>query len=75
MKPQRNIIYPLEWVTLKRLTRDFSGSPVVKTQVPVQETGLIPGQGTRSCMLQGRLKSLCAATETQCSQINKFKKG
>ena len=35
--------------------------------------GLIPGQGTRSCMLQ--LKNLCATIKTWCSQINKqFKK-
>ena len=42
--------------------------------------GSIPGQGTRSHMLQlkilhmpkRRLKILCAATKTQCSQINKY---
>ena len=32
--------------------------------------GLIPGQGTRSHMLQ--LKILYAATKTQCSQIHKY---
>ena len=36
-------------------------------------SGSIPGQGTKSHMPQ--LKTLCAATKTQCSQINKiFKK-
>ena len=33
-------------------------------------TGSIPGQGTRSHMLQ--LKILHASTKTQCSQINKL---
>ena len=32
--------------------------------------GLIPGQGTRSHMLQ--LKIFYAATKTQCSQIHKY---
>ena len=40
--------------------------------------GLIPGQGTRSYMLQLRvrmpqLKVSCAATKTQCHQMNKNK--
>ena len=35
-------------------------------------TGLIPGQGTRSHMLQWRSKILCAATKTLSSQINKY---
>jgi len=34
--------------------------------------GLIPGQGTRSHLLQ--LKILHAATKAWCSQINSFKK-
>ena len=33
--------------------------------------GSIPGQGTRSCMLQQRWKTLCAMAKTQWSQINK----
>lgn len=37
--------------------------------------GSIPGQGIRPWMLQERSKSLCTATKTKCSQINKkFKK-
>ena len=35
-------------------------------------TGLIPGQGTRSHMLQWRSKILCAATKILSSQINKY---
>ena len=34
--------------------------------------GSIPGQGTRSCMPQWRLKILCAANKTWHSQINTF---
>ena len=60
--------------------RDFPAGPVAKTLCS-QSGGLtsIHGQGTRSHMLQlkiwnvtkQRLKILLAATETQCSQINK----
>ena len=47
--------------------RDFPGGPVAKT-LSSQCRG--PGQGTGSHMLQ--IKISCAATKTQCSQINIF---
>ena len=56
---------------------DFSGGPVAKILYSnVEAPGLIPGQGTRSHMLQLRvhmvlLKILHAATKTGYSQINK----
>ena len=37
--------------------------------------GSIPGQGTRSCMPQWRLRILCAANKTWHSQINNFLSG
>ena len=50
---------------------DFPGGPVTKSPSSQCREGResFPGQGTRSHMSQ--LKSLHAATETQCSQTNK----
>ena len=52
-------------------TWDFPGGPVAKTP-NAGGLGLIPGQGTRSHILQ--LKILHAATNSCCCQINKLKK-
>ena len=60
---------------LKRLVWDFLGGPVV-LRLPAPSAGglgLIPGQGTRSHMLQ--LKILLAATKVQCSQCKTRKFG
>ena len=56
------------------MIRDFPGGPVAKTPPSqLRGPGSIPGQGTRSHMLQGKLKIPSAATKTWSSQI-KFKK-
>ena len=50
---------------------DFPGGPVAKTRCSqCKEPGSIPGQGTRSHMLQ--LKILNAATKPKYNQINKY---
>ena len=57
---------------------DFPGGPMVKTHAPNEGgPGSIPGQGTRSHVLQPRVHMLPrkiprAATNTQKSQINIF---
>ena len=59
---------------------NFTGGPMTRLWAPsVGSPGSIPGQGTRSHilqlrvgMLQGRLKISLAATKTQCNQINKY---
>ena len=67
-------IFPLFVLTL--YIRYFAGGPVTKAQAPnLGGLGSIPGQGTRSHMMQLRicmpqLKILCAATKTLCNQIN-----
>ena len=75
----------------ERVDRDFPGSPVARTQAPnAVGTRSIPGQGTRSHMVQLRVRvsqsqdltchnyrsnAPCTSTKTQCSQKNKhFKK-
>ena len=53
----------------KNEVRDFPGGPVAKSLARnAGSRGLIPGQGTRSHMLQ--LKGPHATTKTQYSQIN-----
>ena len=65
-------IQTLAW---KRHLRGISGTSLVVQQLRLcasnaVSVGSIPSQGTRSHMPQGRLKILCAATKTQCSEIN-----
>ena len=73
---------------LHKKNRSFPGGPVVKNPpCSAADTGLIPGQGTNiahasetkpecqnywACTPQ--LESLCVATKTQFSQINKEEK-
>ena len=65
----------LKGVVLRNHHRDLPGAPVVKSpHFSAVGLGSIPGQGTRSHMLQLRfrmlqLKLLCAANNTWCSQI------
>ena len=55
------------------LAWDFPGGPVVKTlSSQCRGQSSMPGEGTRSHMPQ--LKISCAATKTQHSQINTFRK-
>ena len=52
---------------------DFPGGPMVKTpRSQCSRPSSIPGQRTRSHMLQLKSKILRATTKTQSSQINKI---
>ena len=67
--------------TIFRILWDFSGGPVVILHAPnAGVQGSIPGQGTRSHMLQLKImhtttKIPRALPKTQCSQIKNKKNG
>ena len=64
-------------VEKKSLTKDFPGGPVGKTpHFHYRDTGLIPGQGTRSYMLQPRVHKIPrAAHKDQKSRVPWVRRG
>ena len=69
-----SLICPVLKSPIKVVTWGFPGAPVAKTVPPVQGARVpsLVRELDSICCSEDRMKTLCAETETRCSQINNF---